>query len=70
MRLPAVGNLWRTQRYKPWRVKRKGSLLESLEVVLPENSTYIRFSYDGLGVSDRCTPLVEGWRPRTMRELL
>ena len=34
LRLPAAGNLWRTQSYYPWTVKRNGGMLESLKVGL------------------------------------
>ena len=34
LRLPAAGNLWRTQRYYPWTAKRNGGMLESLKVGL------------------------------------
>ena len=36
LRLPAAGNLWRTQRYYPWTAKRNGGMLESLKVGLSE----------------------------------
>ena len=36
LRLPAAGNLWRTQSYYPWTVKRNGGMLESLKVGLSE----------------------------------
>ena len=36
LRLPAAGNLWRTQSFYPWTVKRNGGMLESLKVGLSE----------------------------------
>ena len=36
LRLPVAGNLWRTQSYYPWTVKRNGGMLESLKVGLSE----------------------------------
>ncbi|MYC93666.1 MAG: hypothetical protein F4X14_01730 [Caldilineaceae bacterium SB0661_bin_32] len=38
LRLPAAGNLWRTQRYYPWTAKRNGGMLESLKVGLSEGA--------------------------------
>ena len=49
MRLPTAGKLWRTQRYCAWTAKRNGGLLESIKVVLTENTTSIGISNDGLG---------------------
>ncbi len=36
LRLPAAGNLWRTQSYYPWTMRRNGGMLESLKVGLSE----------------------------------
>ena len=38
LRLPAAGNLWRTQRFFPWTAKRNGGMLESLKVGLSEGA--------------------------------
>ena len=36
MRLPAAGNLWRTQSYYPWTARRNGGMLASLKVGFDE----------------------------------
>ena len=38
LRLPAAGNLWRTQRFYPWTAKRNGGMLESLKVGLSKGA--------------------------------
>ena len=38
LRMPAAGNLWRTQRYYPWTAKRNGGMLASLRVGLSEGA--------------------------------